>query len=55
MCIYSRNYAPTVCIQNKAAEKGCDQVLWLLGEERQVRMCTAANLQLAILLHIIDY
>lgn len=31
-----RNYAPTVKIQQEALDKGCDQVLWLLGDKQQV-------------------
>ena len=33
----SSNYGPTIRVQTLAeAEKNCDQVLWLYGEDRQV-------------------
>lgn len=30
------NYAPTIRVQKAAAEKGCNQVLWLLGEDDHI-------------------
>ncbi|XP_065313195.1 branched-chain-amino-acid aminotransferase, cytosolic-like isoform X2 [Gordionus sp. m RMFG-2023] len=30
------NYAPTVYLQKKACENGCQQVLWLYGPDRQI-------------------
>lgn len=30
------NYGPTIQIQEEAAKRGCQQVLWLYGENHQV-------------------
>lgn len=30
------NYAPTIYVQKKAQEAGCDQALWLYGEDQQI-------------------
>jgi len=38
------NYAPTLWIQQIAAEKGCHQVLWLLGESQEITEVGAMNL-----------
>jgi len=38
------NYAPTLWIQQIAAEKGCHQVLWLLGEDQEITEVGAMNL-----------
>lgn len=38
------NYAPTMFIQQEAAAKGCQQVLWLFGEEEQITEVGAMNL-----------
>ena len=46
-CGYAKmgsNYAPTLWIQKVAAEKGCQQVLWLLGEDQQITEVGAMNL-----------
>ena len=32
------NYAPTIKIGHEAAQKGFTQVLWLFGDEKEVRM-----------------
>ena len=37
-CVHlCRNYGPTIRIQKEAESKGCNQVLWLLGDDYQVR------------------
>ncbi|WAR02370.1 BCAT2-like protein [Mya arenaria] len=38
------NYAPTMAVQNVAAEKGCQQVLWLFGDDHQLTEVGAMNL-----------
>jgi len=38
------NYAPTLWIQKKAVEKGCHQVLWLLGENHEITEVGSMNL-----------
>lgn len=38
-----RNYGPTIRVQKIAESKGCNQVLWLLGKEEQVRECTPCS------------
>ena len=38
------NYAPTVMIQRKAVEKGCQQVLWLYGDDHYVTEVGTMNL-----------
>lgn len=35
MLLSSRNYGPTVLVQQEAQKKGCDQVLWLYGPDLQ--------------------
>lgn len=42
MC-YSSNYAPTIRIQDIAATKGCEQVLWLYGEDHQVTVLNVTS------------
>ena len=37
LCCILRNYGPTIRIQKVAESKGCNQVLWLFGEDHQVR------------------
>ncbi len=34
-----RNYGPSILIQGHATAKGCDQVLWLCGDDHQVSVC----------------
>ena len=34
---HNRNYGPTILAQRHAEMQGLQQVLWLYGEERQVR------------------
>ena len=34
--LFCRNYGPTIRIQKVAESKGCNQVLWLFGEDHQV-------------------
>ena len=38
----NRNYGPTILAQRHAEMQGLQQVLWLFGEERQVRSCSLA-------------
>ena len=41
--IYFRNYAPTINIQKEAARRGCQQVLWLYGEDKQMTEAGTMN------------
>ena len=34
--LYHRNYGPTIRVQQFAESKGCNQVLWLYGDDQQV-------------------
>jgi len=43
-CIYYRNYAPTIAVQAEATERGCQQVLWLYGDEHQMTEVGTMNL-----------
>eukprot|EP01147_Barroeca_monosierra_P002620 gene2620-5522_t len=38
------NYAPTILPQQQAAERGCQQVLWLFGDDEQVTEVGTMNL-----------
>lgn len=38
------NYAPTLSVQKSAEEVGCDQVLWLQGEDQEVTEVGAMNI-----------
>ena len=38
------NYGPTLSVQKTAVEKGCHQVLWLFGEDRQITEVGAMNI-----------
>lgn len=40
--LMNRNYGPTILAQRHAEMQGLQQVLWLFGEERQVRSCCLA-------------
>lgn len=31
-----RNYGPTIAVQSEASKRGCQQVLWLYGEDEEV-------------------
>ena len=45
MCVFFSNYAPTIYVSAKAAqEHGCQQVLWLYGEEEEWTEVGAMNL-----------
>jgi branched-chain amino acid aminotransferase len=37
------NYAATILPQTKAVEKGCDQILWLFGDEHYVTEVGTSN------------
>ena len=41
---YYSNYAPTLAIQSMANEHGCQQVLWLFGDDHQLTEVGAMNL-----------
>ena len=36
MYYFYSNYGPTIRVQKVAASKGCDQVLWLFGDNHEV-------------------
>ncbi|KAK4881017.1 hypothetical protein RN001_004336 [Aquatica leii] len=38
------NYGPTIRVQNKAAKKGCQQVLWLYGDDHQLTEVGTMNI-----------
>lgn len=38
------NYGPTIAVQNEAMKKGCQQVLWLYGEEEEITEVGTMNL-----------
>ncbi|KAA0705750.1 Branched-chain-amino-acid aminotransferase, cytosolic [Triplophysa tibetana] len=38
------NYGPTIAVQSEAAKKGCQQVLWLYGEEEEITEVGTMNL-----------
>uniref|UniRef100_A0A3P8X0P4 Branched-chain-amino-acid aminotransferase n=1 Tax=Cynoglossus semilaevis TaxID=244447 RepID=A0A3P8X0P4_CYNSE len=38
------NYGPTIMIQNEAVKQGCQQVLWLYGEEEEITEVGTMNL-----------
>lgn len=38
------NYGPTIRVQRKALRKGCQQVLWLYGEDHQVTEVGTMNI-----------
>ena len=40
----SRNYGPTIAVQNVALQKGCQQVLWLYGEQEEITEVGTMNL-----------
>ena len=40
----SRNYGPTISVQNVALQKGCQQVLWLHGEQEEITEVGTMNL-----------
>jgi branched-chain amino acid aminotransferase len=42
--IFLRNYAPTIAISSEAEKRGCQQVLWLFGEDHQLTEVGAMNL-----------
>lgn len=42
--LYYRNYGPTVYIQKQALAKGCQQVLWLFGEDHNLTEAGTMNI-----------
>lgn len=40
----SRNYGPTIAVQFEALKKGCQQVLWLYGQEEEITEVGTMNL-----------
>ncbi|XP_053300049.1 branched-chain-amino-acid aminotransferase, mitochondrial [Pleuronectes platessa] len=38
------NYGPTILVQNEAVKQGCQQVLWLYGEEEEITEVGTMNL-----------
>ncbi|XP_064603026.1 branched-chain-amino-acid aminotransferase, cytosolic-like isoform X2 [Liolophura sinensis] len=40
------NYAPTIAIQKEAIEQGCQQVLWLYGEDQQLTEVGTMNIMM---------
>lgn len=40
----SRNYGPTVAVQQEAQKKGCEQVLWLYGPDHQLTEVGTMNI-----------
>ncbi|XP_035470821.2 branched-chain-amino-acid aminotransferase, mitochondrial [Scophthalmus maximus] len=38
------NYGPTIMVQNEAVKRGCQQVLWLYGEEEEITEVGTMNL-----------
>lgn len=44
MLLSTRNYAPTVFVQQQAKRKGCEQVLWLYGPDHQLTEVGTMNI-----------
>ena len=42
--IFGRNYAPTIYVQNEAIKKGCQQVLWLFGNDHLISEVGTMNI-----------
>lgn len=40
----TRNYGPTVLLQQEAQKKGCEQVLWLYGPDHQLTEVGTMNI-----------
>lgn len=40
----TRNYGPTVFVQQEAKRKGCEQVLWLYGPDHQLTEVGTMNI-----------
>ena len=38
------NYGPTIAVQNEAIKQGCQQVLWLYGEQEEITEVGTMNL-----------
>ncbi len=38
------NYGPTIAVQNEAVKRGCQQVLWLYGEQEEITEVGTMNL-----------
>lgn len=43
-CKMGGNYGPTIFVQNEATKLGCQQVLWLYGEEQEITEVGTMNL-----------
>ncbi|XP_054848853.1 branched-chain-amino-acid aminotransferase, cytosolic-like isoform X1 [Eublepharis macularius] len=43
-CKLGGNYGPTIYVQNEAAKEGCQQVLWLYGEDHQLTEVGTMNI-----------
>lgn len=43
-----RNYGPAMRVQEHAKTAGCDQVLWLFGEDHQVSTAAASLCVMAV-------
>ncbi|XP_053117784.1 branched-chain-amino-acid aminotransferase, cytosolic-like isoform X2 [Hemicordylus capensis] len=43
-CKAGGNYGPTIYVQNEAAKEGCQQVLWLYGDNHQITEVGTMNL-----------
>ena len=41
------NYAPTIKISESAAKKGFTQVLWLFGDQKEVRISARAEVRIS--------
>lgn len=44
MLLSSRNYGPTVLVQQEAQKKGCEQVLWLYGPDHELTEVGTMNI-----------
>lgn len=42
--VSERNYGSSICAQQEALELGCQQVLWLYGEDHQITEVGTMNL-----------
>lgn len=38
------NYGPTIAVQSEAVKRGCQQVLWLYGEQEEITEVGTMNL-----------
>lgn len=44
MVLFPSNYGPTIAVQSEAAKQGCQQVLWLYGENEEITEVGTMNL-----------